>query len=426
MLRWVHLPVKVILFLSVSLPFQLAAMDAIDESALVDKYVQTAKRFPIEVAMDLEEGPLLTLTHDILWGCGHKMNHYLFFNKKSGYGLDYRLPTVEEIPLIIGGQCYKQTAKTYAFYLKDIWFSCPFAPSKLERGKPTYWFAAVGGYDKQFAKQPTIAGSGISYMDSRLFLCKLGLVSDAYQASREGVYTLHKGEHLPKGGAIEVTYGYQKVPKNTLLNRHYVAISGIKNIVHASCRYLHVAFATAVFLHRNHWEEGILKGTLAYAPPLLHTGRNATTPFIRMDYIAGCRLPKTKRLAIFYRDPEELDLPDKADLAGITQPIHARFNLALHSRLHRPINYAFIRFALLGFVNFIALYGRDYALLNSTLVEAYGIGLRLAHNTIREWPTIECKIGYSPLFQRLVPSIGLAICTFKNLSNPKPMLVAYS
>ncbi|CAH2559667.1 hypothetical protein [Cardinium endosymbiont of Oedothorax gibbosus] len=385
---------------------------------LSDLLVQTKDRFPITVDMSLDEGPLLTITHHNAWGYGHGLSHQLFLKTRWGYGLAYELPKLHG-NYFFGGQCYKQIGNAYGnsykFNYQNLWVGKLFAikaPFSLY-----YWITGLSGSKKQFAAPVQAMENKTYYNNYAFILGKVGWVVDDY-ATIKRVYRLHALETLPKGGSIEMLYGYQN---GALNNRHYIGINCIKNITNSTLKYLHLSCESGSFIHKKTFEAAILKLALAYAGPSIQTC-NGTRQFIAIHYIIGYRMPKERMLGIRRRDSEALEAPD--DDKSMQAPIHARLNVDLDSTLHMPIMVAPIRFVCLGFAHFIALYNEHNALLNQTWVDRYGIGLQLEHVTM-QWLTAALKIGYSPLLDKVVPSVQLAIRHFKNKTDPKPTPVAY-
>lgn len=385
---------------------------------VADLMIQTKDRFPITVDLSLEAGPLLTITHHNAWGYGHSLSQQLFLKTRRGYGLAYELPKLHG-NYFFGGQYYNQIGDTYTFNNRNLWVGKLFAIPAKTSCLPYYWTTGLSGYTKQFAKCPPVSAmQNRPYHNYTLVLGKVGWVVDDYATIR-GVYRLHDLETLPKGGSIEMLYGYQNGAFN---NRHYMGINGIKNIASPTLKYLHLSCESGAFIYKRAIEEAILKLALAYAGPPIQTCKGARQ-FIAINYIIGYRMPKERMLGIMQRDPESLGLPDQDN--RMSSPIYGRLNVHLDTTLHMPIVIHPIRFVCLGFTHFIALYNENNQLLNQTWVDHYGIGVQLEHVHM-PWPTVTCTMGYSPLLGKVVPSIRLSIGHFKNQTEPKPTLVAYS
>ncbi|WP_123663500.1 hypothetical protein [Candidatus Cardinium hertigii] len=401
-----------------------------NQTEVVDIVIQTQDRFPITADFDLEQGPLFTIRHNNAWGYGHIISNQFFLKKRWGYGLEYELPSLNG-NYLLGGQCYRQIRNkkkkedSYKFDFQNLWIGKFFYIKATTELLSYYWLVALSGYNKKFVIRPTVTNmENRPYHNQKFILAKLGWVVDGY-VSIKNVYALECLELLPKGGSIEILCGYQKSEYNR--NRPYVGMSCIKNVVNTSssfCKYLHLSCKTAAFLHKKVLEEGVLALKLDYVGSLMYTEYNDIRQFIRMNYITGYRMPKERMLGISERDPEELAKPEKEDLYGISQPINARLHVDVYSTFHRPMVVKPLRFVVLGFTKFIALYNRNNALLNPTLINNYGVALRLAH-MIRPWPTLELAMAYSPLLRKMVPSVTLSICHFKN-NIAKPTLVPYS
>ncbi|WP_419241106.1 hypothetical protein [Cardinium endosymbiont of Nabis limbatus] len=393
-------------------------VDGTNETLLFDLIIETKDRFPITIDLSLGEGPLLTITHHNAWGYGHLFSHQLFLKKRWGYGLTYALPRLDG-NCLLGGQYYNQISNTYTFNYQNLWISKLCAMQQKEACIPYYWTIGLSGAKKTFATCPALSATqNRPYHNYKLILGKVGWVSDGYEAIT-GVYTLHGLEKLPKGGSIEMLYGYQQGAFN---HRHYIGIHCIKNIANSRLKHLHLSCESGSFIHKKALEEAVLKLKLAYVGPSIQTCNRARQS-IAIDYIMGYRMPKERMLGIMHRDPEALEEPDEDN--RMHTPICTRLNVHLDSTLHMPIVLNAMRFVFLGFVDFIALYNQNNQLLNQTLVNSYGIGLQLAHVTI-PWLAGILKIGYSPLLGKLVPSVQFSMGQFKNKTEPKPTLVAYS
>ncbi|TSJ81029.1 MAG: hypothetical protein NMK33_00620 [Candidatus Cardinium sp.] len=387
-----------------------------------DLIIETKDQFPIAVDLSLDKGPLCTITHHNAWGYGHCFSHQLFLKKRWGYGLTYELPKLHG-NCFFGGQWYSQIGNTdgdnkYRFNYKNLWIGKLFAIQAKDPCAPYYWITGLSGATKQFTEPVSAAPNRKNYT---LILGKIGWVADGYEEI-SGVYALHGLEKLPKGGAIEMLYGYQYYNDCKHYNRHYIGINGIKNIANPRLKYLHLSCESGAFIYKERFEEIILKLALAYAGPPIQTC-NGARPFIRIDYIAGYRMDKERMLGIKRRDPEALEALESDNC--MQEPIHARLNVHLDSTLHTPIMVKDIRFVCLGFMDFIALYNRNHQLLNQTWVDSYGAGLQLAHTTM-PWLAGTLKLGYSPLLGKMVPSVQLAMGPFKNKTAPNPTLIAYS
>lgn len=393
-------------------------VDGSSATILSDLLIQTKDRFPLTVDLSLDEGPLLAITHHNAWGYGHGLSHQLFLKKRWGYGLAYELPKLHG-NYFFGAQYYNQMGSAYGnsyrFNYQNLWIGKLLAIQAP--CSPYYWITGLSSSKKQFA-EPVLTMENKAYHNYTFVLSKIGWVVDDYATIR-GVYRLHALERLPKGGSIEILYGYQNGGFN---NRHYIGINCIKNIATPTLKYLNLSCESGSFIHKKAFEEAILKLALAYAGPPIQTC-NGARQFMAIDYIMGYRMPKERMLGIRRRDPEALEAPDNDN--SMQAPIHARLNVHLDSTLHMPIMVAPIRFVCLGFAHFIALYNQNNALLNQTWVDRYGIGLQLEHVTM-PWPTVVLKIGYSPLLGKVVPSVQLARAHFKNKTDPKPTGVAYS
>ncbi|WP_114910249.1 hypothetical protein [Cardinium endosymbiont of Sogatella furcifera] len=389
---------------------------------LSDLIIETKDQFPITVDVSLDEGPLCTLTHHNVGGYGHRFSNQLFLKKRWGYGFIYELPH-RHGNYFLGGQCYNQTGIAYSynykFNYKNLWVGKLFAIQTKEPYTPYSWIIGLSSGKQTFtARPPDTAMSNTTYQNNSFLLGKVGWVAADYTTTR-GVYRLHALETLPKGGSIEILYGYQKGKFN---NRQYIGIHCIKNIADPRLRYLHLSCSSGTFINKKRCEEAILKLALAYAGPPIQTCKGARQ-FITIDYIAGYRMPKERQLGIRRRDPESLALPDEDN--SMQAPIHARLTIHLDSTLHIPIMIPPIRFACLGFVHFIALYNQNQALLNQTWVDSYGIGLQVEHVTM-SWLAATLRIGYSPFLGKVVPSVQLSMGHFKHTTDPKPSVVAYS
>ncbi|WP_243517149.1 MULTISPECIES: hypothetical protein [unclassified Candidatus Cardinium] len=393
-------------------------VDPTTDPIISDLIIKTKDRFPISLGVSLDEGPLLTIMHANAWGYGHSFSQQFFLKKRWGYGCTYELPKLHG-HYLFGGDYYKQIGSNYRFDHQNVWAAKLFASTTEESYAPYYWITGLSGYKKVFVTAlPVSAIKNTSYHDYTLVLGKIGWVADVYQ-KLSGLYALHDLEKLPKGGSAAMLYGYQKGQFN---NRHYIGVHCIKNIVKPRFRYMHINCESGSFLHKNRWEEAILKLGLAYVGPSIQRC-NGAHQSVAIDYIIGCRMPKERMLGIMHRDPEVLEAPEVDN--SLQAPIYARLNLHLDSTLHMPIVLSSIRFVVLAFTNFIALYNRDNQLLNQTFVDTYGMGLHLEHAT-KSWPGVALKVGYSPLLGKVVPSVKLAIHTFKNKTEAKPTLVSYS
>lgn len=408
-------------FSTVSVTKQTTQLD--NEKSVADIVIKTKDQFPIGLDVNVVAGPLLTLTHNNAWGYGHIFRNHLFFKKRWGYGLEYEIPQVHGT-YFIGGQWYKQTksTNTYSFDCKNLWLGKSFMIKRKPDLSPYYWLTALSGYKETFSTRPTVSSiQNTPYHHYGLILGKTGFIVDSYQKDK-GVYSLHSSELLPNGGSIEVLYGYQQGEFN---NRQYFGLSCIRNAASTSFGYLGLSCEAGAFLHKKSLEEGVLKLTLDYTTPTKRTACNGMRPFIHLDYVSGYRMPQERTLGIRKGDPEALDKLQENAIYAIKKSINARLNLSIHSTLHPPILVNCVRFVLLGFSDFIALYDRDYNLLNTKLVDNYGLGFRLQHVTI-QWPTIDFKLGYNPLLGKTVPSITLSACCFKNKTNPKPAVIQYN
>ncbi|MGI2298595.1 hypothetical protein ACRRVB_02215 [Candidatus Cardinium hertigii] len=393
-------------------------VDSNGNSPLSDLMIQTKDRFPITFGFSLDEGPLLTITHHNAWGYGHGFTQEFFLKKRWGYGCMYELPKLHG-NYFFGGQCYNQIEDTYEFNHKNLWIGKLWAIPAKRSSLPYYWITGLSGYVKEFSASPPVSDRPHSpYHSYRLILGKVGWVADGYTTIR-GVYKLNALERLPNGGSIEVLYGYQNGAYN---NRHYIAINGIKNIAHPTFKYLHVSFESGAFVYKKRLEEAILKLALAYLGPPIRTC-NGMRQSIAINYIIGYRMPQERALGIRIRDPESLAPLDQYN--RLQQPIYGRLNVQLQSTLHQPIVIQTIRLVCLGFTHFIGLYNQSNQLLNQTWVDRYGVGVQLEHVRM-SWPTLACTIGYSPLLEKVVPSVQLSIGHFKNKTMPKPTLIAYS
>ncbi|WP_339044398.1 hypothetical protein [Cardinium endosymbiont of Tipula unca] len=391
------------------------------DASVADMVIKTKDRFPISLDLNLVEGPLLTLTHNNVWGYGHIFRNQLFLKKRWGYGLEYELPQMHGT-YFVGGQWYKQTEITYMFDCKNAWLGKSFMIQRKLGLPPSYWITTFSGYEKTFGTRPTVSAIQNSpYHHYRFILGKIGFVIDGYQKEK-GVYSLHSSELIPKGGSIEVLYGYQQGEFN---ERKYLGLSCIKNMANTSFGYLSFSCEAGAFIHKKSLEEGVLKLALDYAAPAKRTACNGMRPFIHLDYVSGYRMPKESTLGIKKSDPESLNKLKENTIYAIKKPINARLYLSIHGTFHTPILVNCIRFTLLGFSDFIALYDRDYNLLNTKLVDHCGLGFRLQHVTI-QWPTIDLKLGYNPLLGKVIPSVTLSTCCFKNKTNPKPAVIQYN
>lgn len=409
-------------FKSVSVIKKITLLE--DETAVVDITIRTRDQFPMSLSLSLEEGPLLTVTHNNICGYGHIFHNQFFLKKRWGYGLEYAIPQIHGT-YFIGTQWYKQTenAHTYAFDCKNLWLGKSFIKKRKTDLPPCYWLVTLGGYKKTFHTRPTVSAiQNAIYHHYRLILGKIGCVIDGYQKAK-GIYSLHSSESIPKGESIEILYGYQKGEFN---NRQYVGINCIKNIANNAFGYLSFSCKTGAFLYHKSLEEGVLKLDFNYASSNQRTTRHGMRQFFRLNYIMGYRMPQERSLGIRKGDPESLCGQKKENaIYAITKPINARLNCSILSTFHTPILIHHVYFALLGFSDLIALYDRDYNLLNATLIDTCGLGFRLQHTTIK-WITVDCKVGYNALLGKLAPSVTLSTCCFENKIAPKPSLIAYN
>ncbi|MGI2299740.1 hypothetical protein [Candidatus Cardinium hertigii] len=391
-------------------------VDSNGNSPLSDLMVQTKDRFPITFDLNLDEGPLLTITHHNAWGYGHGFTQEFFLKKRWGYGCIYELPNLYG-NYFLGGQWYNQIEDTDRFNCKNLWMGKLWAIPAKTSALSYYWITGLSGYIKEF--RGSVSGGPVNpYHDYKLILGKIGWVADDY-TTISGVYKLSGLEKLPNGGSIEVLYGYQN---SAYKNRHYVAINGIKNIAKPTFKYLHVSFESGAFVYKKTVEEAILKLRLAYSGPAIRTC-NGMRQSIAINYIIGYRMPQERALGIRPRDPESLAPLDQDN--RLQQPIYGRLNVQLQSTLHQPIVIQAIRLVALGFTHFIGLYNQSNQLLNQTWIDSYGVGVQLEHVRM-SWPTLACTIGYSSLLAKVLPSVQLSIGPFKNKTRPKPMLIAYS
>lgn len=222
-------------------------VDANGNSHLSDLIIQTKDRFPIIFDLNLNEGPLLTITHHNAWGHGHGLTQEFFLKKRWGYGCTYELPKLHG-NYFLGGQFYDQVEDTYGFNYRNLWMGKLCAIRAKTSSLPYYWITGLSGYIKQFSASPSVSDTLHNpYHNYRLILGKVGWVADGYTTIR-GVHQLNVLEKLPNGGSIEVLYGYQNGACN---NRHYVGINGIKNIVHPTFRYLHLSFESGAFIYKK-------------------------------------------------------------------------------------------------------------------------------------------------------------------------------
>ncbi|MBX9889879.1 MAG: hypothetical protein K2X94_01245 [Amoebophilaceae bacterium] len=393
-----------------------------DEHAF-DILIQTKDAFPITAEVNISEGALCTITHNHVGGYGHKFIHQFFLKKRWGYGLGYEWPQ-HRGRYLLGGQYYKQIGEDdlYSFRAGNVWLGKTIAITR--KMEAPYGIVALADYTKKFLKPPVVTAM---YHNYNMVLAHLGLVDNRSRMIK-GVYTLHKLESLPSGGSLSLLYGYQMGESNT---RHYLGFCGIKNIITSSLGCLHLACEMASFLNKKKLEEGIVKLALDYVGPHLSL-YNVMRQFISVSYITGYRMAEGARLALGRRDPEALEEPSAHELCGITQPIQTRLNLYAASLLHRPLLLRSIYFAGIAFGNYLLLYDRNYTLINATLVDNYGIGVRFEHFR-KTWPTVELSVAYSPLgrslkpgWGHLIPMVSISMCGFKNIINHKPTLVQYS
>ena len=393
-----------------------------DEHAF-DILIQTKDAFPITAEVNLSEGALCTITHNHIGGHGDKFIHQFFLKKRWGYGLGYEWPQLHG-RYLLGGQYYKQTGTddVYSFHHGNVWLGKTIAIT--HKVNAPCGIIALAGYKKKFEKRPVVSAMYHSY---NMVLGHLGLV-DNRSRTIKGVYTLHKLESLPSGGSLSLLYGYQMGESN---GRHYLGFYGIKNIITSALGCFHLGCEMASFLNKKKLEEGILKLAVDYIGPHLSL-YNVMRQFISIRYITGYRMAEGARLALNRRDPEALEAPSAHEVCGITQPIQTRLNLYAASLLHSPLLLRSIYFAGIIFGNYLLLYDRNYTLLNATLVDNYGIGVRFEHFR-KAWPTVELLVAYSPLgrslkpgWGHLIPMIRLSMCGFKNINNHKPTLVQYS
>jgi hypothetical protein len=384
-----------------------------------DVVVQTKDRFPLTVDLNLEEAALLTCTHHHVWGYGHVVRNQLFLKKRWGYGLEYELPKAHG-RYRMGGQWYHQTGgqDTYRFRHLQLAVGKTFLLQKDDKEERYYWALACSGSNRCFFMRPLVTDqTNRSYHNHNLVLVQLSLVDDT-TAKMGSLYTLHAAEKVPKGGSVAFLYGYQQ---GEYRNRQYVGFQAGKNVVASGL--FHMSGSVGMFLGKQKTvEEGVLKLALDYATPILS---KVHRQFVSIQYVMGYQMPAERMLDIRKRDPAELERPDTKDLFVSSKPIHARLNACFDRFLHAPISVRPLRFAFFGFGNVVVLYDRHFVLLNTTLVEAYGIGLRIGHGT-HAWPALDVKIGYSPLLGKMVPTVRLSFCLVTNTSDWKPELVPYS
>lgn len=397
-------------------------VDSNDKTTIADLVIRTQDRFPMTVGYNTDAG-LFTITNNNLLGYGHVFSRQFFLGKRSGFGLEYE---IHELcgSYFMGRQYYRQAfcKNLYKFDCKNLWFGKRIAIQTKEDLQPYYWITAVSGDNKHFLTRPLVdLFENKSYHDYRLVLGKLGFVADGYKKT-SGAYSLRTSELLPKGGSVEVLYGYQKGEFN---NRQYIGIRCIKNVANSFLRCLHLSCETGAFVYNKDLEEGVLKLVLDCVVPLMPAAYNGIRQFIHMDYITGFRMPKERMLGVRRRDPEVLGKPEKDTVFPIIERINTRLNVDICSTFHTPVAIKFIRFVCLGFGNFIALYDRNNKRLNETVVNGYGIGVRLGHITA-QWPTVELKLAYIPLLRRFKPSYGFSVCPFKNATASKPTLVHFN
>lgn len=384
-----------------------------------DILVQTKDRFPLTIDLNLEEGALLTLTHHHAWGYGHVLRNQLFLKKRWGYGLEYELPKAHGW-YRVGGQWYHQTGRQdrYRFRHLQLAVGTTFLLHKANKEEEYYWALACGGCKRSFSMRPLVTDqTNRSYHNHTLALVKLSLVDDATTKMRS-LYTLHAAERVPKGGGVAFLYGYQR---GEYRNRQYVGLQTVKNVVASG--FCHMSGSVGVFFAKKKTiEEGVLKLALDYATPILS---KVHRQFVSIQYVMGYHMPAERMLGMRKRDPAELERPDADNLFVSQGSIHARLNASFDRFLHAPISVTPLRFAFFCFGNVIALYDRHFALLNTTLVEAYGVGLRIGH-AARPWPALDVKIGHSPLLGKMVPTVRLSFCSATNTSDWKPELVSYA
>ena len=395
------------------------AMDK--DTAIADIRIQTTDQFPITFDLDLHTGPLLTIAHNNLGGYGHSLRNQLFIKKRWGYGCIYEVPCLCG-NYLIGGQWYRQKGPKdfYIFDYQNLWIDKLFRINIMQN----YGLRmAIGGSNQYFKMRPDVIWKqNRMYDHHRWIVANLGWVVDQYQQVR-GVYSLGKVESLPKGGSVDIVWGYQR---SELRSRYYVGMYCIKNITAGSVlQYCHLACKTATFINKKRLEEIILRLTLDCVGPLIFMPCNHMRQFICINFIMGARMPWERKLGIYPGDPEALEEPNKDNLCGISQPINARFTMGVCSTLHLPIAINCLQFAFLGCVDFIALYGRNHKLLNATIVQGYGLGLLLEHRRFA-WPTLQLKLLYSPLWGKVIPFARLSICSFKNKQNFQPRPLSYT
>ncbi len=267
----------------------------------------------------------------------------------------------------------------------DAWLgrSFPFR-LKIFTTYPSF-IVSAGIFRNSYNKRPAVSkDSRYDFYNKTFYLASLSLASKAYYKSSL-IYNYGRTEDIPYGFIINLTHGIEQSEFKT---RIYNSISLVKGNNLGQLGFLYNKIALGGFIHRDTFEQGILKLGLNYFSNLLVINRFKVRNFINIDFTKGYRR---------YND-EYLDINNFSGIRGLyndsaigDQRLRANFETVIFT----PYYLLGFRVAFFAFLDFAYIGPSTQWIFKSNLYSGIGAGIRLRNERL-VFKTFQIRLAYYP------------------------------
>lgn len=199
------------------------------------------------------------------------------------------------------------------------------------------------------------------------------------------IYGFGRTEDVPYGGLVSLIAG---VEKTEFGQRLYGGFKVAHAQYYSRIGYLYSTINFGSFYQNKSWEQGIITIGANYFSPLINFKQHQIRQFVNARYSIG-----THRFS-----GEFIDLNNNNGIRGISSRGlrgTKRLSLGLETVLFTPSELLGFRIAIFGFTDlgFISFQGDP--LLNSTLYQGYGLGVRLRNENLA-FNTFQLRLSFYP------------------------------
>jgi hypothetical protein len=426
-------------------------------SNTVDIYVTTQDRFPISLGLDLDK-PSLSVTHNNLFGWGHRLQNKFLYDQGLGYCIMYSVPDTKQLGALTGELQYLNTEKksikslrvvknftdranhagkievskirevkwrildgntspqstTFSCHYQCAWLGTALDIDPSDNSRQGRLFLTGKLAHRNFVQRPEVTKSTNRYFHDHVFgVGSLGF-SNKRSYEDELVYGVGRLEPIVYGSKVNLTGGYQF---GEFVNRPYLRLDITQGKRIQKLGHFYGAASIGGFFHEQSIEQGILQLQLRYFTPILGISNQSIRQFINLNYLTGHNM-FTGELISTNINEASADFRDP--FLGGTQRLH----LGLETVLLTPMRFVGCQVAALGFVDAVRLQDTRGKVRQGSFCKALGIGLRCAHPRF-SFGTLQVKVGYSPLTQNVNFAINIITGRSDDLDIGEPDTISF-